>query len=83
MKRFSRRKFVKNVKHRIPWVGHIINEEKAAGDLNIDRTNLEVQAHEGGLCLVCRGSKMLCGNCLLYTSPSPRDRQRSRMPSSA
>ena len=22
-------------------------------------------------------------NCLLYTSPSPRDRQRSRMPSSA
>ena len=24
-----------------------------------------------------------CGLCLLYTSPSPRDRQRSRMPSSA
>ena len=24
-----------------------------------------------------------CGNCLLYTSPSPRDRTRSRMPSSA
>ena len=23
------------------------------------------------------------GTCLLYTSPSPRDRQRSRMPSSA
>ena len=23
------------------------------------------------------------GNCLLYTSPSPRDRVRSRMPSSA
>ena len=26
---------------------------------------------------------MRAGNCLLYTSPSPRDRQRSRMPSSA
>ena len=26
---------------------------------------------------------LLCGNCLLYTSPSPRDRTRSRMPSSA
>ena len=26
---------------------------------------------------------MLCMSCLLYTSPSPRDRQRSRMPSSA
>ena len=25
----------------------------------------------------------LSGACLLYTSPSPRDRQRSRMPSSA
>ena len=24
-----------------------------------------------------------CPNCLLYTSPSPRDRTRSRMPSSA
>ena len=23
------------------------------------------------------------GNCLLYTSPSPRDRQKTRMPSSA
>ena len=25
----------------------------------------------------------IAGNCLLYTSPSPRDRQKSRMPSSA
>ena len=25
----------------------------------------------------------LSGDCLLYTSPSPRDRQKSRMPSSA
>ena len=24
-----------------------------------------------------------CGDCLLYTSPSPRDTERSRMPSSA
>ena len=24
-----------------------------------------------------------CDTCLLYTSPSPRDRQKSRMPSSA
>ena len=28
-------------------------------------------------------SKELSNNCLLYTSPSPRDRTRSRMPSSA
>ena len=25
----------------------------------------------------------LCGPCLLYTSPSPRDKRQSRMPSSA
>ena len=29
------------------------------------------------------GMKTLCIDCLLYTSPSPRDRTRSRMPSSA
>ena len=29
------------------------------------------------------GVGMYCGLCLLYTSPSPRDRTRSRMPSSA
>ena len=28
-------------------------------------------------------ASLLFGNCLLYTSPSPRDRTRSRMPSSA
>ena len=29
------------------------------------------------------GSALLSRDCLLYTSPSPRDRTRSRMPSSA
>ena len=29
------------------------------------------------------GPKVVVGTCLLYTSPSPRDRQKSRMPSSA
>ena len=28
-------------------------------------------------------AKLLALSCLLYTSPSPRDRQKSRMPSSA
>ena len=27
--------------------------------------------------------RLVVNNCLLYTSPSPRDRQKSRMPSSA
>ena len=29
------------------------------------------------------GTPVIVGSCLLYTSPSPRDRQKSRMPSSA
>ena len=29
------------------------------------------------------GRDVCCASCLLYTSPSPRDRQKSRMPSSA
>ena len=28
-------------------------------------------------------AKALCKDCLLYTSPSPRDKRQSRMPSSA
>ena len=30
-----------------------------------------------------RSGRVLMNGCLLYTSPSPRDRTRSRMPSSA
>ena len=33
--------------------------------------------------LIYLKSKLLVPPCLLYTSPSPRDRQKSRMPSSA
>ena len=33
--------------------------------------------------IVCVAPKSLVGICLLYTSPSPRDRSVSRMPSSA
>ena len=61
MKPSLRKKFVKKVKRRIAWVGHIINDEKTAGDLNINGTALEVQTREGSPCLQCRGSRMLCG----------------------
>ena len=33
--------------------------------------------------LIAVGDRVLFDYCLLYTSPSPRDRQKSRMPSSA
>ena len=35
------------------------------------------------LTLICAVLFFLYPACLLYTSPSPRDRQKSRMPSSA
>ena len=44
-----------------------------------DDTDLAVEYNEAlGLL-----NSMECWVCLLYTSPSPRDRQKSRMPSSA
>ena len=33
--------------------------------------------------LICENKAAKDNNCLLYTSPSPRDRTRYRMPSSA
>ena len=41
-----------------------------------------VWAWNSAIAAVC-GDTMIWKPCLLYTSPSPRDRQRSRMPSSA
>ena len=34
-------------------------------------------------CILCAILLYKLSDCLLYTSPSPRDRQKSRMPSSA
>ena len=47
-----------------------------------------VKTAEGDIILDDTGKKngrgaYICKSCLLYTSPSPRDRTRSRMPSSA
>ena len=36
-----------------------------------------------GVLAWCAASSIMLQTCLLYTSPSPRDRQKSRMPSSA
>ena len=48
----------------------------AMSDINVDNiANISV--------LKGAAATALYGACLLYTSPSPRDRQKSRMPSSA
>ena len=40
-------------------------------------------ATESGIGWYVSGGPTVTHTCLLYTSPSPRDRQKSRMPSSA
>ena len=55
-----RRKLVKKIKRKIPWIGHIINDE-TAGDLNLSTPRSEIQVGEGSICLACRGSRRLCG----------------------
>ena len=50
-----------------------------------DNTKGQVIVPTGGgktMCMI-EDVKKLFRHCLLYTSPSPRDRQKSRMPSSA
>ena len=39
--------------------------------------------HRALIGITTAAGETLVGGCLLYTSPSPRDRQKSRMPSSA
>ena len=54
------KKSVKKLKRRIPWIEHVINEE-TAGDLNLESPRPELQAKKRSLCLICRGSRRLCG----------------------
>ena len=55
--------------------------------LSIERTKIETDQEDKKINSICRFDfvdKVKSKNiCLLYTSPSPRDRQKSRMPSSA
>ena len=58
---------------------------KTLGSLFEDIYNNQTQKKAKISELIIELKKMVrhAGDCLLYTSPSPRDRTRSRMPSSA
>ena len=53
--------------------------ENEFGEVGIDQA-LVIEADEE---IFEMSNGCICCTCLLYTSPSPRDRTRSRMPSSA
>ena len=64
----------------------IKKHEKTRPDKEDDRTRhiAELGAHDEPVFLTYRANAKVDEDvCLLYTSPSPRDRTRSRMPSSA
>ena len=60
-----------------PQVGEVA--QVGPGKLNDDGSRQTPEVSIGDKVLYSK----YAGTCLLYTSPSPRDRQKSRMPSSA
>jgi dipeptidyl aminopeptidase/acylaminoacyl peptidase len=75
------------------WKMKRINSFDLSADMNkivFDVTSYDMDENEGqtDIWSINTDGKNLkklaaSGSCLLYTSPSPRDRQKSRMPSSA
>jgi len=51
--------------------------------MDFNQTSLELEKHRAYLNEIPKEEITHLINCLLYTSPSPRDVEESRMPSSA
>ena len=71
---------------KVNRIGYCGSDLGAFKGLNPLVTYPRVPGHEIGATIVELGDGVAgwnVGHCLLYTSPSPRDRQKSRMPSSA
>ena len=61
-----------------------IHDEYSVGDFERDALQvLDSIFEKKDVAIMAGGSGLFIRACLLYTSPSPRDRQKSRMPSSA
>ena len=60
--------------------GDYVEKDQTIAEVDSDKATLDLPAEESGVITL----KAEEGDaCLLYTSPSPRDRSLSRMPSSA
>eukprot|EP01015_Nassula_variabilis_P024889 TRINITY_DN4797_c0_g1_i3.p3 TRINITY_DN4797_c0_g1~~TRINITY_DN4797_c0_g1_i3.p3 ORF type:complete len:162 (+),score=53.14 TRINITY_DN4797_c0_g1_i3:66-551(+) len=61
----------------------IVNKNVEPKKRNVEELQKKLNAAKSELQIKQSQLAEVQGNCLLYTSPSPRDRQKSRMPSSA
>ena len=64
-------------------MGHVDLNADLGEEVTDDAALLEVVTSANVACGYHAGNAAIMRSCLLYTSPSPRDRTRSRMPSSA
>ena len=64
-------------------LGNGLDAKKYVGGRTDYITKSQITFVDGFLRLITAGLYTPSTTCLLYTSPSPRDRQKSRMPSSA
>ena len=71
-------KYISQLKER-----YDLNKNKKVLSLNLDERNIQKSLRRSWLLQIENERRINLGYCLLYTSPSPRDRTRSRMPSSA
>ena len=77
----TKRRFKPNLQN-ITFVSEVLGQKF---QLKVAVSTIRTVEKKGGLdeFLINTPNSKLPLNCLLYTSPSPRDRTRSRMPSSA
>jgi len=55
-----KRKFIKVVKARLPWIANLI-DEITAPELNLDPNEIKLKMRSTSPCLVCKGARALCG----------------------
>ena len=82
---FPRTGYGKNASKNLAQVRWFItNIEQLRQPKSLEIFNLMLEAAgDDGLVIIDEAHRLRNHTCLLYTSPSPRDRTRSRMPSSA
>ncbi|MCD6562899.1 MAG: hypothetical protein J7K23_03150 [Thermoproteales archaeon] len=59
-KEIKKKRFVKKVKKRLPWLAHATDNAKDILEIAPNDT-LHIKVPKNSLCLICRGTKMLCG----------------------